>query len=93
MSDGVKIALVAGGIAVVGYFLVTRQSSAPSVPKNVAPQNSVTAFISGIVPAFTSLISAAKGGPSAPANAPLAGISNPYTSLADASYVSPGSED
>lgn len=78
MSDGVKIALVAGGVAVAAYFVV--QAVKPkTVPIGTAPSSTTTAFISGIVSAAGSFgkLFGSSSTPSAPANAPLTAIGIP----------------
>lgn len=73
MSDGAKAALIIGGVAVGAFLIVKAIAPAPSVvPSGTAAGNTITAFVSGIVQGFRSPSKAS----SAPANAPLAGISS-----------------
>lgn len=71
MSEGVKIALIVGGVAVGAYVIVKVTAPTPAAPKNTAPNASTTAFISGIVSGIGSWFTTSG---KTPANAPLTNI-------------------
>jgi hypothetical protein len=80
MSDGTKIALGIGAVAVVGYFVVSTINKPKVVPSGTALNNTTTAFVSGIIQGFAGIGKAFSSSPSTTGNAPLAGISTatPY---------------
>jgi hypothetical protein len=77
MSDGIKIALGIGAVAIVGYFVVSTINKPKVVPSETAANNTTTAFVSGIIQGFGGLFTSKAG---APANAPLTNIGSSYTS-------------
>jgi hypothetical protein len=84
MSDGAKIALAVIGVGVVGYLVLSKSSATPA-PKASSASSTATAWTSGIAGIVSLFKPSAPN--SAPANAPLAGISDPGFDSRDISSI------